>query len=106
MIVQAELRVPAAPSRASRERIMAHAPRAGEQSCERCGVDRFHLLDALCDPDCWENRAMAMSLIRGCQTCREQVSAAMAQAGVAPAKSRNGSAGVPVPANRSNTIPS
>ncbi|MBI4312799.1 MAG: hypothetical protein HY681_13615 [Chloroflexi bacterium] len=68
------MRVPGAPSVALREAVMSRAPGAGEQGCSRCGVDRFHLLDALMDRTCWENRGLAASLIRGCPTCREEVS--------------------------------
>ncbi|MBI4312716.1 MAG: hypothetical protein HY681_13180 [Chloroflexi bacterium] len=98
MVLEVELRVPAAPSAEIREAILARAPESGEQLCPACGVDRFHLLGALCDPDSWENRALAVSLIRGCRVCREEVTAAIAEARSPLPMSRNGRANVSSPA--------
>ena len=88
MIIEAEFRVPAAPPLELREAVMTRAPKAGEQPCPACGVDRFHLLDALLDTGCWENRALAISLVRGCRTCHQEVAAMVAEARVSTAAGR------------------
>jgi hypothetical protein len=93
MIFEVELRIPGPPSEAFRREALARAPREGEHCCPQCGVDRFHLLDALCDPECWENRGLAVVILRGCQECRQLVGGVLAEAWKAMAVEANGTGG-------------
>ena len=73
MVIEVDFRIPSAPAADFRRAVLARAPREGEDACPRCGADMFHLVDALFDPDCWENRGLAASIIRGCKRCRRAV---------------------------------
>lgn len=92
MVIEVEFRIPGSPSEAFRREVLARAPGEREDCCPACGADRFHLLDALCDPDCWENRGLAVSILRGCRTCRQAVGKVLAeaQASMAVASRTNG----------------
>ena len=85
MVLTVEFRIPIAPSADFRRMVLMHAPREGEDTCPQCGADRFHLVDALLDHDCWENRGLAASMIRGCKKCRQAVAGILVelQTGVA-----------------------
>ena len=85
MVLTVEFRIPMPPSADFRRTVLARAPKEGEDTCPQCGADRFHLVDALFDTDCWENRGLAASMIRGCKKCRQAVARILVelQAGVA-----------------------
>ena len=53
-------------------------------------ADRFHLLDALCDQSCWENRGLAVSIIHGCSNCRQVIARVLAQAMAEDLAGQNG----------------
>ena len=80
MVIEVELRVPAPVPEDLRRRVLAITPREGEDCCSRCGVDRFHLVDALLDPHSWENRGLAAFLLEGCAECRAAVAELLARA--------------------------
>lgn len=92
MVIEVEFRIPGPPSAAFRREVLARAPKEREDCCPDCGADRFHVLDALCDPDCWENRGLAVSILGGCRTCRQAVGTVLAeaQAGLTVASRTNG----------------
>ena len=80
MVLEAVIRIPEAPSAEYRRTVLSLAAREGEETCLRCGVDRFHLLDALLDSESWENRGLAASIIGGCRICRHEVAGIVAEA--------------------------
>ena len=80
MVLEAEIRIPSAAAADFRRVVLARAPREGEDTCQRCGADRFHLLDALLDPESWENRGLAASIIGGCPMCRQEMTGILAEA--------------------------
>ncbi len=92
MVVHVEFRIPGPPSEALRREVMARAPGEREDCCTDCGADRFRVLDALCDTQCWENRGLAVSILRGCGECRQAVGKVLAeaQASIAVAGRTNG----------------
>ena len=73
MVLEVQLNVPKPSSEEFRRSVLAVAPREGEDCCAKCGVDRYHLVDALLDPCSWENRGMAAMLLEGCADCRAAV---------------------------------
>ena len=81
MVLEAEIRIPKAPGLDLREMVLLHAPKEGEDACPQCGADRFHLLDALFDQNCWENRGLATNIIESCLTCRHELIGIVARAG-------------------------
>ena len=80
MVLEAVIRIPEAPSAEYRRTVLSLAARESEETCLRCGADRFHLVDALFDRDCWENRGLAVTILRGCPICAAAVAEAIQEA--------------------------
>ena len=56
-------------------------------------MDQFRLLDVVCDPDCWEKRALAVGPIRLCQESQDKAARVVAEARALPADNGHGTGG-------------
>jgi hypothetical protein len=92
MVIEVEFLIPAPLSGHFRQMVLANVPKDGKNHCPRCGADRFHVLDALCDTKCWQNRGMAIAILRGCDECKRTVKEALSRVrdGLLPSRSVDG----------------